>query len=170
MALLQSSITLLTFSSFLASSFFVSTTKACSNCREPWVEFNGHCYLMVTDKRNFQDAENHCLSRSKYCRPSHLITVESEEENLFLKNYTIAVFGPGHFALWIGLNDRAVSRDFVWVDGSEATYRNFKPGEPSHNVGEDCVVLWYGEKWNDFTCSNVVEFVCKMPGRFSRYN
>lgn len=160
-------LTLFIFLSFIISSL---TIRSCSNCLEPWREYDGHCYVLVKDKRNFQDAEKYCYSLSTSGTQSHLITIASEDENLFLKNYVIDELGPGHFALWIGLNDRATSRRFDWVDGSGATYRNFKPGEPSHSWREDCVVLWYGEEWNDFDCFNALEFVCKKRGRFSRWN
>ncbi|XP_022112107.1 alpha-N-acetylgalactosamine-specific lectin-like [Acanthaster planci] len=122
---------------------------------------------MVTEKLDFQEAENNCQARSLFERQSHLMSIASMDENTFLKNYTKDVFGRSYFALWIGLNDRVSPQHFVWTDGSNTSYRNFKAGEPTHSQNEDCVALWYGEEWNDYGCVYKLDSVCKMPGRFS---
>ncbi|XP_066537357.1 snaclec 27-like [Hoplias malabaricus] len=49
---------------------------------------------------------------------------------------------------------------WVWSDGSNSSYRDWYPGEPSNGPGEDCVQLWKNNQWNNAYCSNPNAFVC----------
>jgi hypothetical protein len=52
---------------------------------------------------------------------------------------------------WIGLQDILSEGTFSWENGSDASYRNFAPGEPNDASGSDCVekrqsdALWYDQ-------------------------
>ena len=34
---------------------------------------------------------------------------------------------------WIGINDLSSEGTYVWIDGSDSTYRHWNPGEPHAN-------------------------------------
>ena len=55
--------------------------------------------------------------------------------------------------LWIGLNDRDVEGDFVWVSGEPVTYTNWAPGEPNHLNHQDYVQMDHRDDglWHDVT-------------------
>ena len=70
---------------------------------------------------------------------------------------------PGIEGIWIGLNDRAKKRSYLWeATGQSPTFTNWNSGEPNNCpnkggdnvVGEDCahIVASWGGKWNDLTC------------------
>ena len=54
---------------------------------------------------------------------------------------------------WIGLNDISSEGTFVWSDGSDALYRNWKVGEPNNHGSEDCVYYRENRNWNDLSCT-----------------
>ena len=98
-----------------------------------------------------------------------MISVTSEEENLFLKSYVAKVLGPRNLPsyLWIGYNDIEVSGTFVWTDGATGSYQDFADDEqPNAYPNEDCVALNKLQKWRDLQCRYQYEFVCKKPAGF----
>ena len=68
---------------------------------------------------------------------------------------------------WIGLNDIDTETTFVWVDGSESTFRNWSPGQPDNGGGiEDCVHTYGSPFWNDEGCSETYScYVCSAHGK-----
>ncbi|KAI6647380.1 Low affinity immunoglobulin epsilon Fc receptor-like [Oopsacas minuta] len=91
---------------------------------------------------NWGDSRQQCLS-SGY----NLATISSSEENTLLLSI---VTGSGN--CWIGLNDMANEGTFVWVDGSDSTYRNFDNGQPDLGSLENCVEFRPNGRWNDAQC------------------
>ncbi|KAI6647376.1 hypothetical protein LOD99_12372 [Oopsacas minuta] len=91
---------------------------------------------------NWVDSRQQCLS-SGY----DLATISSSEENaLWLSLVT------GTTDCWIGLNDIDNEGTFVWVDGSDSTYRNFDTNEPNGGSSESCVHTRSSGRWNDHQC------------------
>ena len=79
----------------------------------------------------------------------HLITLNSWEEELWIKN----TFG-WHESFWIGLN--VVGREhraghFVWSSGEPVIYTNWILGEPNNVRGEDCAAMNEPDGWNDLS-------------------
>ena len=60
---------------------------------------------------------------------------------------------PGEH-IWIGLNDFDVEGKLGWIDGSDFTYSNWRPGEPSGD--SDCGTIYHYASlrgmWNDLGC------------------
>ena len=56
---------------------------------------------------------------------------------------------------------------YEWVDGSEAKFQNWAPGEPNDIDGtESCGQMYidlFPGMWNDHDCSQADYFVCKTP-------
>lgn len=57
---------------------------------------------------------------------------------------------------WIGLTDLAQEGNYVWQDGTAATYFNWYSGEPNDADGSsDCIHIEYagkGRQWDDAGC------------------
>ncbi|XP_064113021.1 neurocan core protein-like isoform X2 [Macrobrachium nipponense] len=63
----------------------------------------------------------------------------------------------GNSGFWIGLNDRATENSFKWcVDNSavedNGNYSSWAVGQPNDNNGQDCVVIYSDDTWNDDEC------------------
>jgi hypothetical protein len=67
-------------------------------CPGGWKPFNGHCYLMVKNATNGNNAEKDCNSKGGHLAPRH-----SAAENTFIFNLL-----SGSSYLWIGGTDAAV--------------------------------------------------------------
>lgn len=145
------------------------------------------CYLdLFDDPKPWEQAEQQCVENG-----GHLASVGDALSNERLA--TIVSERPG---AWIGMNDRAREAgcrgdDFVWSDNSNNNYANFVGGNPdsigcetvtgcegdcqavSGGVGEDCVNLFNGERWNDMQCSSIgpyaCGFLCNATGFYSCY-
>ncbi|NUO79217.1 hypothetical protein HUU05_04000, partial [candidate division KSB1 bacterium] len=86
---------------------------------------NGHTYYLLDDT-TWTASENEAISLD-----GHLVTINNEEENVWVAQ-TFGHFGGGNYPLlWIGLNDAAVEGTFVWASGEQPTYTNWHSGEPN---------------------------------------
>ncbi|TSL34561.1 Collectin-12 [Bagarius yarrelli] len=92
---------------------------------------------------------------------SSMAIINDNEEQGWLQLHTL---GRGYF--WLGLTDRQNENVWRWLNGSEPTFKNWRPGQPDnwshgHDEGEDCAGLVHGGKWNDFYCDDQLGFICK---------
>jgi hypothetical protein len=63
---------------------------------------------------------------------------------------------------WIGLQDILIEGAFFWENGSDASYRNFAPGEPNDGNDSDCVEKRQSDAlWYDQPCSLSKPFACE---------
>ena len=86
----------------------------------------------------------------------HLVSIHSGAENAFVAG------NFGGSAVWLGLSDQAVDGTFAWTDGTPLDYENWKDGEPTDTVGQDCVQLDPADgKWVVASCSINTTYVCK---------
>ncbi|KAH9513401.1 hypothetical protein Btru_032911 [Bulinus truncatus] len=82
--------------------------------------------------------------------------------------------------VWIGANDMAVQRKFVWASNNNTMItKMWAPYEPNDYIGrEDCVHIWNkNDLLNDISCNNQFDFLCQMescnsifPGSVYGYN
>ena len=73
-----------------------------------------------------------------------------------------------HCELWIGATDEKKEGEWLWVDGTPATFTAWLKGEPSNQVNsarntERFVQMRPSGGWNDSTDKNdvVVGFICE---------
>ncbi|MBN1772018.1 MAG: DUF1566 domain-containing protein [Deltaproteobacteria bacterium] len=65
---------------------------------------------------------------------------------------------------WVGASEPGAEGSWTWVSGEPWAYTRWNPGQPDDHLGnEDCLGVDRGSgNWNDFTCSNLVGFVCEL--------
>jgi len=111
----------------------------------------------LTEPMNWIDAEAQAIAWG-----GHLVTIESWEEELLLKN----AFGVNEL-FWIGLNDIDEENVWVWSSGNPVIYTNWAIGEPNDCGGDSGIcesedgaaINWcldgsdpcFGDYWNDLS-------------------
>eukprot|EP00978_Attheya_sp_CCMP212_P047363 scaffold421330_cov55-Attheya_sp.AAC.1 len=88
-----------------------------------------------------------------------VVSIHSAEEN-----WLVADIRYGSDA-YIGLVDYALEGTFVWTDGSDVNFTNYRVGEPNNNGGgEDCTSMYSDSNvWNDMPCYRPSPAVYKLP-------
>ena len=114
----------------------------------------GSCYTFHSED-DWGDARATCRGYG-----GDLITFDDEMENDWL-----AFLVGFNDESWIGLNDRGTEGNYVWSNGSTASFRNWNGGEPNNLFGEDCSVVFPSGggkgRWNDVDCSRSRHFICE---------
>ncbi|KAL7875542.1 hypothetical protein AOLI_G00105050 [Acnodon oligacanthus] len=84
-------------------------------------------FYVVNMKKTWTDAQKHC--RENF---TDLATIESQEE----MNAVIAVLNGTRGRFWIGLKlkNEHDNTSWSWSDGSNSSYRDWKPGEPNFEL------------------------------------
>lgn len=117
------------------------------------VEYNGHCFKLITQQEYWHDAVAHCTSLG-----GHMATSTSAEKNTFLKN-----LANGN-AIWLGGSDWGSEGNWEWITGEEWSYTNWVSGQPDNagnNESEDYLQLYSDGSWNDLGGSQRLFFICE---------
>ncbi|XP_070175352.1 uncharacterized protein [Littorina saxatilis] len=137
-----------------------------AECGQDWVAYEQHCYYFSTYTGNvtYSEAWDVCLLQD-----SHLLTINTEQEETFLERAARSVFDFGRWESWhLGLFDHFHSFAHQWHDGSLLNYTGFESREP--NVAEDNCVMFKrlnggALQWYDSQCDSTRSFVCeRSPG------
>jgi hypothetical protein len=90
----------------LSKFYLCDFTSLCQHgrqfCPGGWILFDGHCYLYVTSKANWADAEKDCNIKG-----GHLASIHSDEENALIQGLP-----QGHL-IWIGGSDAGLEVGFT---------------------------------------------------------
>ncbi|XP_065140209.1 layilin isoform X1 [Paramisgurnus dabryanus] len=125
-------------------------------------------------KLNFEDASRACRSDG-----GDLLSIESKAEQKLIETF-IEELKASDGDFWIGLRrDQSYEEEigdcpseYYWLDGSQASFRNWHWDEPSCGF-EVCVVMYhqpsappgqggpYMFQWNDDNCETKNNFICK---------
>ncbi|XP_036381296.1 layilin [Megalops cyprinoides] len=128
----------------------------------------------VHRKVNFEEASRACRSDG-----GELLSIESESEQQLIQSF-IRELRASDGDFWIGLRRSQgyqeigsdCSTKYHWLDGSQASFRNWHWDEPSCGY-EVCVVMYhqpsappgiggpYMFQWNDDNCDTKNNFICK---------
>ncbi|CAC5412844.1 unnamed protein product [Mytilus coruscus] len=133
--------------------------------------FRGSTYKFICSGFTFHQAEAVCKIQG-----GNLTTIETEEENSFLKHVVTLIHTAGSAAnnnWWIGLTDIKTEGSFEWISGQPVTYTDWFQGPPTEpngvdvfpNLSADCVMLRHsnGFQWSDDYCSyNNVPAICEI--------
>ncbi|XP_065663104.1 uncharacterized protein LOC136085711 isoform X2 [Hydra vulgaris] len=136
----------------------VSLLKVSNGCENGWFEYGKYCYFFQNKTlkgKNWSDASLSCQFMG-----GHLLSIEDEAENSFIKN----ILNDDSLKkdnYWIGLNDDCNNREFKWSDSKNLKFSNWLPKKPNNLVnGENCVET-NRIGWNDNDCTNYNGFICK---------
>ena len=120
------------------------------------------------------DSETSCIAWN-----GHLATIRSQQEETLLLHSIVSI---EQIVCYIGLNDRETDAGtnadaFVWVDGSDSTYRQFGTNlgftfPVGDNDGDDCVRFRYvinniiSNGWLNRGCDDLRNcYFCNRPGK-----
>jgi hypothetical protein len=127
--------------------------------------FGDHHYRVVGEPMSWHEAVEYC--EYNLGTVSHLVTVNSAEENQFI----FGLFPEG----WLGATDEEIEGDWRWVMGEPFDYTNWDEGEPNNCCppefcgGDTCtpehyLVYAYHDgfvpEWNDVP-DGAAPFVCE---------
>ena len=97
----------------------------------------------------YLDAKMQCESDG-----ATLITPRCYAENNLIKSLF-----PGE-KLWIGINDLNREGKFVYLDGSDISFTNWRTGEPNNFGDEDAIEIQNDGLWNDAAVHSSNRFIC----------
>ena len=119
--------------------------KCVKACENGWEKHGTHCYLWVTENRNWTDAEGFCQKEG-----GHLASVASDETMGFV---LLGAHKRGLNDVWLGGNDIAQEGEWSWTDCTPWDVDFWAPGQPS----TDGHCLHYSKTvypWNDRGCND----------------
>ena len=130
-----------------------------SECEPGWTYFEhtGECYKSVEAILSRNDASTACKTDIP---TAHLVSIPDNKTNEFVLSMVVS-------RSWIGLEN--VANEWVWPDGTKATYLNFPPSEPSGDgksveiVSAAWNAAWSGY-WNDVSGdlhTHITGYVCQ---------
>lgn len=153
------------------SSTFINTTVAPTampkgGCAPEWTAFQGRCYKVVVDKKDWQNARTYCRNQG-----GNLVSILNLQEQAFLTTQMLKYNDDA----WIGMNDVNWEMHFVWTDGKGVSFTNWAKGHPTSNpdgrysfMSEmfDCVIMVGSSTkltgfWKVEDCQEKRGFICK---------
>jgi len=112
-------------------------------------------YFFCTHVRKWTQARAFCKAQGH-----QLARIDSAEQNE-------AVWAVAHETkggIWaIGLNDRKTEDEYLWGDGTEATFTNWAEGEPAKLLPQFDCTFYKGSAaplWYERNCSSKAPFIC----------
>ena len=129
-----------------------------SACEPGWTHFEhtGDCYKSVETILSRTDASMAC---KRDIPTAHLVSIPDDKTNEFVLSMVAS-------RSWIGLEN--VANEWVWPDGTKATYLNWFPGQPTGD-GKSAEIVnaaWNGVpgQWNDLSgdlATYITGYVCQ---------
>lgn len=128
-------------------------TAICST--QDWLRYQNSCFKLVTEPKSWLAAQQSCVSIN-----STLASIHNSEENDIVHQFAVA----NKAGVWIGLSNLYTSDlSFEWVDGSEVSFTDWQPGEPSYvyqiYTSENCTEM-SDAGWNDLDRNRSLSYVC----------
>ncbi|MGH7132972.1 MAG: GC-type dockerin domain-anchored protein [Phycisphaerales bacterium] len=106
---------------------------------------NGHSYYLYANGLTWLDAEDNAVA----LLGGHLASIDDADENEWVR-VNVLNFGGTERRGFIGYNDVAFEGNFVWSNGSSATYSNWNLGEPNNAGATEHYAEMLGNGlWND---------------------
>uniref|UniRef100_A0A8C3P2E8 C-type lectin domain-containing protein n=1 Tax=Chrysemys picta bellii TaxID=8478 RepID=A0A8C3P2E8_CHRPI len=137
----------------LGYSGFCFLDSVCGHCPWGWAWFQRTCYYFSESTKIWREAKQFCLDYG-----AQLVIINTKEEQVFLvKNR------PKSRAYWLGLSDKKVENQWLWVDGSPLKLSFWSSGEPNDSGDEDCGTMTLDGRWNDINCYMTDYWICEKP-------
>ncbi|XP_033761213.1 type-2 ice-structuring protein-like [Pecten maximus] len=122
---------------------------------DDWVEHNGHCILFSSESVTWNTAKVRCMYYG-----AHLMVVDTEELNTFLKIRLRAPDGNSHYVGGIDFGQA----NWIWDStNTEIGYTDWRISQPSNGRTEHCLVVCSGStcQWNDVDCYGNKKYICQ---------
>ncbi|XP_032637282.1 uncharacterized protein LOC116825404 isoform X1 [Chelonoidis abingdonii] len=127
--------------------------SVCGHCSWGWAWFQRTCYHFSESTKTWHEAKQFCSDYG-----AHLVIINTKEEQAFLvKNRTKSR------VYWLGLSDKKVENQWLWVDGSPLNLSFWSTGEPNDSSDEDCGTMAIDGRWNDINCYWTDYWICEKP-------
>ncbi|XP_041634971.1 ladderlectin-like [Cheilinus undulatus] len=125
-----------------------------TSCPSGWSEYKGRCFLFISTKETWADAEKDCLNRG-----GHLASVHRSSEHNFIRTYILGIAHSSPLT-WLGGSEQEGT--WFWSDGTSFDFTYWAKGQPDDSGS--CLVMNYRDdrKFDDERCSNKKPFVCAM--------
>ncbi|XP_052695644.1 low affinity immunoglobulin epsilon Fc receptor-like [Crassostrea angulata] len=145
---------------------WIAKTFIDKGCENGWLEFGGHCYILLETKFPWAEARMEC---QKMC--SYLVETESTMEaewigKTFLDKASCGA-NPYDCTAWTGLNDLDIEGQYRWDhSNTPLNFSNWYPGQPSlerpdQALDRDCIDMFRNGAWNDRFCSFLNLVICE---------
>uniref|UniRef100_A0A3Q2QRK3 Hepatic lectin-like n=1 Tax=Fundulus heteroclitus TaxID=8078 RepID=A0A3Q2QRK3_FUNHE len=138
-------------------------------CEDGWVRFDGTCYYFSTNRLSWEESRKSCREPG-----AELVTVDTREEQYFLRSVLNRKMKTFDDMFWIGLTDSLEEGRWIWVDGSDLSesLQFWSQKEPDNwtgenPAGEDCVRMGMEgggvpmKNWYDNDCTSAQKRICE---------
>ena len=138
-------------------------------CPPSWPKQGNSCFQMIEEKLSWFDAEIRCIKEG-----GHLASVHSKEEMDVLQELASKHKNLNVNYFWIGANDLMSEEQFVWSDGLNISYSNWRPRRPKEDTKKNCVSFWrydghtWDGLWFDNSCVQKYISFCKISEEASK--
>lgn len=125
-----------------------------ADCPE-WTKKSGSLYCFISRSKSWEEAVQIC---QRYSSRTHLVFIESADENAFLTDFFNQKRQGSLNDAWIGLNDREKEGDWKWGEEKGMLYSNWSDDYNEPNGDEkrdqDCafISMFFGGEWVDELC------------------
>ncbi|KAM5158318.1 macrophage mannose receptor 1-like [Mantella aurantiaca] len=104
--------------------------------------------------------------KSCHQQGAELLSITELHEQTYISGLTSAT----KTSLWVGLSSLDLNAGWKWNDGSPFRYLNWLPGNPSAELGKNCVSVepTNNAKWENKECSQKLGYICK-KGNITSY-
>nr|7QAJ_B Chain B, Snaclec clone 2100755 beta [Deinagkistrodon acutus]7QAJ_D Chain D, Snaclec clone 2100755 beta [Deinagkistrodon acutus]7QAJ_F Chain F, Snaclec clone 2100755 beta [Deinagkistrodon acutus]7QAJ_H Chain H, Snaclec clone 2100755 beta [Deinagkistrodon acutus] len=122
------------------------------DCPSGWSSYDGHCYQVFSDLKNWDDAESFCSGQHE---GSRLASIHSREEEAFVGKMASRTLK--YTSMWLGLNNPWKECKWEWSDDTRLDYKVWtrRPYCTVMVVKTDRIF------WFNRGCEKSVSFVCK---------
>ena len=129
-----------------------SAIEMCEYCKA--AKYNGHIYVVFTDKCNWFDAYSRCEALG-----GHLVTITSVEEDTFVVEY-FKLFKISSYP-WIGAYSDG--NQWQWVTDEAFEYTHWLKGEPNNQGQKEWMAHLYNNnfEWNDEPPAKKYVYICE---------
>ena len=115
-----------------------------------------HCYRQFETPKTNSEAQAECERLEGI-----LVTAKDLTETEFILSFKQSG------SVWMGVSDAVEASQWIWADGTQVLWSNWKGEEPSDIPGNDCAVFRDSGKWLDTSCNDTYLFMCKVPLKIS---
>ncbi|XP_041646972.1 galactose-specific lectin nattectin-like [Cheilinus undulatus] len=125
----------------------------CMGCPDGWTIKENRCYRFEADKKEWCDAEKHCIAQG-----GNLASIHDAGELHFIRGMIDRV-SEKKTAAWLGGTDAIKEGCWMWSDGSSCDFKYWGKNQPSKKKRQDCMLLGINGV-NNIRCNVKAAFVC----------